>query len=161
MHYKLFLHMHMMDFIIQLAYMDTHISWIHNYFMRFAMWWAVHISQKLRKVFIMQTYGRMDLLIMPLVGGIERASCLPLYHVLWNKMVIPMSFETSFWSLPKVMKYEDQYCLGLVLLEIKRHREKLLTKLIQPQQSTNRENHDFFKFCDSISSPMPTKGIGQ
>ena len=28
--------------------------------------------------------------------------------------------------LCKVMEYENQWCLGLFLLEIKRHREKLL-----------------------------------
>ena len=35
-------------------------------------------------------------------------------------------FKQGFGPLSKVMEYEDQRCLGLFLLELKRHREKLL-----------------------------------
>ena len=35
-------------------------------------------------------------------------------------------FKQGFGPLRKVMEYEDQRCLGLFLLELKRHREKLL-----------------------------------
>ena len=35
-------------------------------------------------------------------------------------------FKQGFGPLHKVMEYEDQWSLGLFLLELKRHREKLL-----------------------------------
>ena len=35
-------------------------------------------------------------------------------------------FKQGFGPLSKVIEYEDQRCLGLFLLELKRHREKLL-----------------------------------
>ena len=35
-------------------------------------------------------------------------------------------FKQGFGPLRKVMEYEDQRCLGFFLLELKRHREKLL-----------------------------------
>ena len=35
-------------------------------------------------------------------------------------------FKEGFGPLRKVMEYEDQWCLGLFLLELKRHGEKLL-----------------------------------
>ena len=35
-------------------------------------------------------------------------------------------FKQGFVPLRKVMKYEDQWCLGFVLLELKRHTQKLL-----------------------------------
>ena len=35
-------------------------------------------------------------------------------------------FKQGFGPLRKVMEYEDQRCLGLFLLELERHKEKLL-----------------------------------
>ena len=35
-------------------------------------------------------------------------------------------FKQGFGTLCMVMEYEDQWCRGLFLLELKRHREKLL-----------------------------------
>ena len=40
--------------------------------------------------------------------------------------VVHRLFKQGFGPLSKVMDYEDQRCLGLLLLELKRHREKLL-----------------------------------
>ena len=41
-------------------------------------------------------------------------------------------FKQRFGPLRKVMEYEDQRCLGLFLLELKRHREKLLKNTATP-----------------------------
>ena len=35
-------------------------------------------------------------------------------------------FKQGFGPLHKVTEYEDQWCLGLFLLELKKHRESLL-----------------------------------
>ena len=53
-------------------------------------------------------------------------------------------FKESFGPLRKVMEYEDQWCLGLFLLELKRHRQKLLDNSIATQGHPQRTITTFF-----------------
>ena len=43
-------------------------------------------------------------------------------------------FNQGFGPLWKVKEYENRWCLGLFLLELKRHRQKLLRTTIQPHK---------------------------
>ena len=52
-------------------------------------------------------------------------------------------FREGFGPLFKVMRYEDQRCLGLFLLEMRRHREDLLRRPVNRRHS-QREIIDFF-----------------
>ena len=60
------------------------------------------------------------------------------------------SLTNALSSLHKVMEYEDQMCLGLFLLELKRHEEKLFGQQYNHASSSTKNNHDFF------SSLIPT-----
>ena len=51
-------------------------------------------------------------------------------------------FREGFGSLARVMRYEDQRCLGLFLLELRRHRESLMRGEISQSQ---RRITDFFR----------------
>ena len=52
-------------------------------------------------------------------------------------------FKEGFGPLDRVMKYEDQRCLGLYLLEIHRHRNTLLRR--QRARQNQRQIKDFFR----------------
>ena len=52
-------------------------------------------------------------------------------------------FKEGFGPLDRVMKYEDQRCLGLYLLEIHRHRNTLLRR--QRARQNQRQINDFFR----------------
>ena len=47
-------------------------------------------------------------------------------------------FNQGFGLVCKVMEFENQQCLGLFLLELNIHKEKLL-RTIQPHKLTNKE----------------------
>ena len=53
-------------------------------------------------------------------------------------------FKEGFWPLARVMNFEDQRCLGLFLLELRKHREDLLKKP-DNERHIQREITDFFK----------------
>ena len=57
-------------------------------------------------------------------------------------------FTEGFGPLARVMRYQDQRCLGLFLLELRRHREGLLRRLDSGRHS-QREITDFFTIPDS------------
>ena len=52
-------------------------------------------------------------------------------------------FKEGFGPLDRVMKYKDQRCLGLYLLEIHRHRNTLLRR--QRARQNQRQINDFFR----------------
>ena len=55
----------------------------------------------------------------------------------------------------KVMEYEDQWCLGLFLLELKRHKEKLLDENIKT--ISNHQYRTIMTFFSSISPHAATQ----
>ena len=65
-------------------------------------------------------------------------------------------FKEGFGPLHRVMEYEDKKCLGLFLLELKRHRETLLgdkqPRPAPPIQSTLRE----FFIASTLASFTPS-----
>ena len=67
-------------------------------------------------------------------------------------------FKQGFGPLRKVMEYEDQRCLGLFLLELKRHREKLL-KNTATQAHPQRTITTFFSSItpNARSQPQDTE----
>ena len=69
--------------------------------------------------------------------------------ILWNKGTIPLPFE-GFGPLTRVMKYTDQRCLGLFLLEIRRFRDSLL-KRSHHKGNTQKEITNFFKVQPHLS----------
>ena len=64
-------------------------------------------------------------------------------------------FDRGFGSLHKVMEYEDQWCLGLFLLELKRHKEKLLDENIKT--ISNHQYQTIMTFFSSISPHAATQ----
>ena len=52
-------------------------------------------------------------------------------------------FKQGFGPQHKVMEYEDQRCLGSFLLELKRHRGKLLKDNSTTTNSSGKNNHNF------------------
>ena len=55
-------------------------------------------------------------------------------------------FREGFGPLSRVMRYEDQRCLGLFLLELRRHRESVLWRTADRQQQ--RQITDFYRSPD-------------
>ena len=53
-------------------------------------------------------------------------------------------FKQGFGRRCQAMEYEDQWCLGLFLLELKRHRDKLLDNSTLTQAHQQRTITNFF-----------------
>ena len=65
-------------------------------------------------------------------------------------------FKQGFGPLHKVMEYEGQRCLGLFLLELKRHREKLL-KNTATQAHPQRTITTFFSPITHTNATSPSR----
>ena len=63
-------------------------------------------------------------------------------------------FRDGFDSLDRVMRYQDQRCLGLFLLEIQRHRDSLLRGHRQ-RQSQRRISEFFSPSATEVEGPLP------
>lgn len=64
-------------------------------------------------------------------------------------------FREGFGPLRKVMEYEDQRCLGLFLLELRRHREGLLRDRRTPPPDPSRQRRLTDFFGAGTSDPLP------
>ena len=65
-------------------------------------------------------------------------------------------FKQGFGPLCKVIEYEDEWCLGIFLLELKRHREKLLK-----DNSTTTQAHPQRTITTFFSPITPTNATSQ
>ena len=71
-------------------------------------------------------------------------------------------FKQVFGPLRKVLEYEDQWCLGLFLLELKRHREKLLKdNNTAAQANQQRTVTTFFLYSFFVSPATPSHATSQ
>ena len=69
---------------------------------------------------------------------------------LWNDRPIPLLFKRGFGPQSKIMDYEDRHCLRLFILELKRHRMKLLKEIVHPKQLTNRDKPEISLVFSSL-----------
>ncbi len=63
-------------------------------------------------------------------------------------------FQNGFGPLPTIMEYKDQRCLGLFLLELKRHREKLLK--VDNTATTTHQQRTITNFFTPMTLPHDT-----
>ena len=112
-HYKApFFHPSQGEFLIRPPYMDTHL-----FHPLYSVIWHLRIFSHWSEIEIgryAQTYGRMYLPTGPL--GIKSEKFLVFHCGVFYEIT------ASQTRLCKVMEYEEQQCMGLFLLELKRHR---------------------------------------
>ena len=124
-HYKThFLHTLEDGFIIRPSYMDIHLSYVlHNVIGQLQTSslsvrdWGMDICTT--------TSRRKNLPIVSSWSEIEHyvCHCGVFYKIRGSYHCL---FKQGFGPICKVMEYEDHRCLGLILLECQKHREKLL-----------------------------------
>ena len=119
-------------FIIRPSYMDIHLSYV-----------------------LQNVIGRLQTSLHQLEIEVGRCARIPLEERIANCVIKEWNmkntmffyeirgryyclFQQGFGPLCKVMKYEDQQCLGLFLLELKRHKEKLLKNSNTTAQTHNQ-----------------------
>ena len=83
--------------------------------------------------------------IVPLGGGIGRTPCLLLCSCLWRGRYY---CKQDFGPPCKIMESKDQQCLGLFLLELETHREKILNN---NRTTTAHQHRTITAFFSSIT----------